>query len=113
MIWTVGHPRDCFYILRVAGGITQVSLFGVWFFGVIFLDSLHHEQSTVQSRVRRLIGRRRGGGLDRYVGMFQREAAPLQDNVDPITELLSQLSGWWSITHVHSVYTSGKIISIK
>ncbi|CAI8013990.1 hypothetical protein GBAR_LOCUS8800 [Geodia barretti] len=25
--------------------------------------------------------------------MFQREAAPLQDNVDPITELLSQLSG--------------------
>ena len=58
------------------------------------LDCLcHHEQSTVQSRVRRLIGRRRGGGLDRYVGVFQREAAQPQDNVDPITELLSQLSG--------------------
>ena len=60
----------------------------------VYFLTLPHEQSTVQSRVRRLIGRRRGGGgLDRYVGMFQREAAPLPDSVDPITELLSQLSG--------------------
>ena len=52
----------------------------------------------MQSRVRRLIGRRRGGGLgaaDRYMGVFHREAAQSQDSVDPITELLSQLSGGW------------------
>lgn len=50
----------------------------------------------MQSRVRRLIGRRRGGGglgaAERYMGVFQREVAQSQDN-DPITELLSQLSG--------------------
>lgn len=64
---------------------------------VMTLDCWHHEQNTVQSRVRRLIGRRRGGGLDRYVGVFQREASQSQDNVDPITELLSQLSGGYTV----------------
>jgi len=39
-----------------------------------------------------LIGRRRAG-LDRYLGALSREASQPQDNVDPITELLSQLSG--------------------
>ena len=82
--------------LRGRQELTKITLCDFFCCGVFFLDSWHHEQSTVQSRVRRLIGRRRGGGLDRYVGMFQREAAPLQDNVDPITELLSQLSGWCS-----------------
>lgn len=57
------------------------------------LNLPHHEQNAVQSRVRRLIGRRRGGGLDRYIGVLQREAGQAQDSVDPITELLSQLSG--------------------
>ena len=57
------------------------------------LTVVHHEQNAVQSRVRRLIGRRRGGGLDRYIGVLQREASQNQDSVDPITELLSQLSG--------------------
>lgn len=48
-----------------------------------------------QGRVRRLIGRRRGGGMDRYIGVLSREVgqAAVQDNVDPITELLTQLSG--------------------
>ena len=54
--------------------------------------SLHHEPNAVQSRVRRLIGRRRAG-LDRYLGTLSREASQPQDSVDPITELLSQLSG--------------------
>ncbi len=52
--------------------------------------TLPHHDPTVQSRVRRILGRRRAG-LDRYVGMF-RDSAQSQDNVDPITELLSQLS---------------------
>ena len=55
-------------------------------------SSLHHEPNAVQSRVRRLIGRRRAG-LDRYLGTLSREASQPQDSVDPITELLSQLSG--------------------
>ena len=51
----------------------------------------------MQNRVRRLIGRRRGGGggggLDRFIGM--RDPAGSQDSVlvDPISELLAQLSG--------------------
>ena len=51
-----------------------------------------HHDPTVQSRVRRLIGRRRAG-LDRYVGVLSREAGQSHDNIDPITDLLSQLSG--------------------
>lgn len=51
------------------------------------LREMEHDP-TVQSRVRRLIGRRRAG-LDRYV---YREGGQSQDNIDPITELLSQLS---------------------
>lgn len=53
--------------------------------------------SAMQNRVRRLIGRRRGGGggggLDRFIGM--RDPAGSQDSVlvDPISELLAQLSG--------------------
>lgn len=49
---------------------------------------------ATQSRVRRLIGRRRAG-LDRYIGVLSREmgSVGLQDNGDPITELLTQLSG--------------------
>ena len=57
------------------------------------LTTLHHEPNAVQSRVRRLIGRRRAGGLDRYIGAFSRESSQQQDSTDPITELLSQLSG--------------------
>ena len=46
-----------------------------------------------QSRVRRLIGRRRAG-LDRYIGVLSREMGQgSQDNADPIAELLTQLSG--------------------
>lgn len=52
-----------------------------------------HEPNTVQNRVRRLIGRRRGGGLDRYISALREPASQSQDNVDPISELLSQLSG--------------------
>lgn len=44
----------------------------------------------MQSRVRRLIGRRRAG-LDRYASILSREASQSHD-YDPITELLSQLS---------------------
>lgn len=51
-----------------------------------------YHDPTVQSRVRRLIGRRRAG-LDRYVGVLSREAGQSHDNIDPITDLLSQLSG--------------------
>ena len=48
---------------------------------------------AAQSRVRRLIGRRRAG-LDRYIGVLSREVgAGGQDGIDPITELLTQLSG--------------------
>ena len=50
---------------------------------------------ATQSRVRRLIGRRRAG-LDRYIGVLSRGGEVVsgaQDNVDPITELLAHLSG--------------------
>ena len=48
-------------------------------------------QSTVaQSRVRRLIGRRRAG-LDRYIGALSREMG--QDSIDPIADMLTQLTG--------------------
>lgn len=60
------------------------------------LTLLHQEaMGGAQGRVRRLIGRRRGGGMDRYIGVLSREVgqAAVQDNVDPITELLTQLSG--------------------
>lgn len=54
--------------------------------------------ATTQSRVRRLIGRRRAG-LDRYIGVLSREvgSGQQQDNVDPITELLTQLSGRFAV----------------
>ena len=57
------------------------------------LTTLFHDMAT-QSRVRRLIGRRRAG-LDRYIGVLSREVGGggAQDNIDPITELLTQLSG--------------------
>lgn len=54
--------------------------------------------SAMQNRVRRLIGRRRGGGggggLDRFIGSALRDPAGSQDSVlvDPISELLAQLS---------------------
>ena len=48
---------------------------------------------AAQSRVRRLIGRRRAG-LDRYIGVLSREVGQgAPDSIDPITELLTQLSG--------------------
>ena len=34
-------------------------------------------------------------GLDRYIGALSRESSQPQDSNDPITELLSQLSGVW------------------
>lgn len=54
------------------------------------LTSVHQDPTVVQSRVRRLIGRRRAG-LDRYASILSREASQSHD-YDPITELLSQLS---------------------
>lgn len=52
-----------------------------------------YQDVAAQSRVRRLIGRRRAG-LDRYIGVLSREVGSGgQDNIDPITELLTQLSG--------------------
>ena len=55
---------------------------------------MHQDPTVVQSRVRRLIGRRRAG-LDRYASILSREASQSHD-YDPITELLSQLSsGEW------------------
>ena len=78
--------------IYVSGFTIECSVLGYRFdliYNVTLLDPSHHDP-TVQSRVRRLIGRRRAG-LDRYVGMF-RESGQAQDNVDPITELLSQLS---------------------
>ena len=54
------------------------------------LTSLYQDPTVVQSRVRRLIGRRRAG-LDRYASILSREASQSHD-YDPITELLSQLS---------------------
>ena len=55
---------------------------------------MHQDPTVVQSRVRRLIGRRRAG-LDRYASILSREASQPHD-YDPITELLSQLSsGEW------------------
>jgi hypothetical protein len=55
---------------------------------------VHQDPTVVQSRVRRLIGRRRAG-LDRYASILSREASQPHD-YDPITELLSQLSsGEW------------------
>lgn len=47
-------------------------------------------QDSTQSRVRRIIGRRRAAGLDRYIGVLRQGGG--QDSIDPITELLSQLS---------------------
>ena len=56
---------------------------------------MHQDPTVVQSRVRRLIGRRRAG-LDRYASILSREASQPHD-YDPITELLSQLSsGEWT-----------------
>ena len=55
--------------------------------------TVEHQDMAAQSRVRRLIGRRRAG-LDRYIGVLSREVgAGGQDGIDPITELLTQLSG--------------------
>ena len=59
------------------------------------LTSVHQDPTVVQSRVRRLIGRRRAG-LDCYASILSREASQPHD-YDPITELLSQLSsGEWT-----------------
>ena len=63
-------------------------------FVCLSLTSMHQDPTVVQSRVRRLIGRRRAG-LDRYASILSREASQSHD-YDPITELLSQLSsGEW------------------
>lgn len=54
--------------------------------------ALEQDMGT-QNRVRRLIGRRRAG-LDRYIGVLSREVGSgPQEGIDPIAELLSQLSG--------------------
>lgn len=70
------------------------------------LTPLHQDMAT-QSRVRRLIGRRRAG-LDRYIGVLSRGGEVVsgaQDN-DPITELLAHLSG-------EVVSGCGDIITLK
>lgn len=67
----------------------------ICFIVYLSLTSVHQDPTVVQSRVRRLIGRRRAG-LDRYASILSREASQSHD-YDPITELLSQLSSgeWW------------------
>ena len=55
------------------------------------LTATHQDSASVaQSRVRRLIGRRRAG-LDRYIGALSREMG--QDSIDPIADMLTQLTG--------------------
>ena len=65
-------------------------------YGECSLTSLYQDPTVVQSRVRRLIGRRRAG-LDRYASILSREASQPHD-YDPITELLSQLSSGWLVS---------------
>lgn len=80
-------------VVSAVGGRGVVSVLG----GVCCSLTPVHQDMATQSRVRRLIGRRRAG-LDRYIGVLSREVGSgPQDNVDPITELLTQLSGWLAV----------------
>jgi hypothetical protein len=67
------------------------------------LTPLYQDMAT-QTRVRRLIGRRRAG-LDRYIGVLSREVGSgQQDNIDPITELLTHLSGMLQVAWLHVIF---------